>query len=340
LIDRVRGLGMQFGLWFEPEMVNPDSDLYRAHPDWVLAPADRNPLVFRHQLVLDLGRPEVREYLFSQVSAILTQYPISYVKWDHNRDLIDGAVGAGGAGVHAQTLGFYALLDALRARHPDVEWESCASGGARVDLGVLERVQRVWTSDVTDALSRQGIQRWTAQLVAPEYVGAHVSAPVNQQTERVLSLDFRAATAFFGDLGVEWDVTRAGDPELARLAEWITVYKQHRALLHSGRMVRVDSPDPAIWMHGAVAGDGSQAVFAYVQLDEQVADPVPFTVPGLDPGRRYRATRLLPTATSWAADGMVLSGAVLADVGLPAPARAPCTANLVHLAAVDTLSRS
>ncbi len=111
--------------------------------------------------------------------------------------------------MHAQTAGFYDLLDELRAAHPDVEWESCASGGGRIDLGVLERVERVWTSDLNDALARQAIQRWTAQLVAPEYLGAHVSATTNHQTGRTLSLDFRAATAFFGDFGIEWDITAA-----------------------------------------------------------------------------------------------------------------------------------
>src|SRR6185503_4043595 len=136
LIEHVQKLGMSFGLWFEPEMVNPDSELYRAHPDWVLAVPDRPALTMRNQLVLDLGRPEVRQHLFDQLDALLTEYPIDFVKWDHNRPLIDGGSSArgGAAGVHAQTLGFYQLLDRLRGAHPDVEWESCASGGARIDL--------------------------------------------------------------------------------------------------------------------------------------------------------------------------------------------------------------
>ncbi|MDQ6938514.1 MAG: alpha-galactosidase, partial [Actinomycetota bacterium] len=334
LIDRVADLGMQFGLWFEPEMVNADSDLYRAHPEWVLAVPGRPATEFRNQLVLDLGREDVRAYLFRHLDALLARHPIRYVKWDHNRPLMDGASTDSGhaPGVHRQTLGFYDLLDRLRAAHPGVDWESCASGGGRIDLAVLERVQRVWTSDMTDALSRQSIQRWTAQLVAPEYLGAHISAPVNHQTGRTLSLDFRAATAFFGDLGVEWDISAATAAERARLAEWIALYKRHRRLLHSGRIVRFDSAEPAIWTYGVIAADRGEAVLAYVQLEEFVRDPLPWRVPGLDPDRRYTARLIVaaedPTGTGyrrppWRGDGLTLSGSVLAAFGLPAPPRHP-----------------
>jgi alpha-galactosidase len=343
LINEVHRLGMQFGLWFEPEMVNADSDLFRAHPDWVLAVQDRPLREFRNQLVLDLGRPEVRQYLFDQLDRVLAAHPIEFVKWDHNRSLGDGAGSGGRPGVHAQTLGFYDLLDRLRAAHPLVEWESCASGGARIDLAVLERTQRVWTSDMTDALSRQLIQRWTGQLVPPEYLGAHVSAPVNHQTGRTLSLDFRVATAFFGDLGLEWDITGATAAERGRLAEWIGLYKQHRPLLHGGRMVRVDSSEAAQLIHGVLADDRSAAVMAYVQLDEAGHDPVPFQVPGLDPARRYLARQITPLDRAdnpglpgdrWRGEGLELTGAVLAEIGLPAPQRWPQSVLLVHLQAL------
>ncbi|MEP6851852.1 MAG: alpha-galactosidase [bacterium] len=341
LVERVNGLGLEFGLWFEPEMVNADSELYRAHPDWVLAVPGRPIAEFRNQLVLDVSRADVQEYLFSRMHPLLEQYPIAYVKWDHNRPLMDGAATEHGhaPGVHRQTLGFYALLDRLRAAHPDVEWESCASGGGRIDLGVLERVERVWTSDMTDALARQGIQRWTGQLLPPEYLGAHVSAPRNHQTGRALSLDFRAATAFFGDLGVEWDISSAIPEELARLAGWIERYKEHRALLHTGRVVRFDSPEAGLWTYGVVSADRSEAVLAYVQLGEFIRDPLPWRVPGLDPQRTYTARRIRPDGDdgtegpppAWRGDGMSLSGAVLAAVGLPAPPRRPLTAVLIHL---------
>ncbi|MDX6327533.1 MAG: alpha-galactosidase, partial [Nocardioidaceae bacterium] len=265
LIAHVRGHGMTFGLWFEPEMVNPDSDLYREHPDWILSAGRRIPLLHRDQLVLDLSRSEVSAYLFERVDAILTAHPVDYVKWDHNRDLLEAGGGAvaGAPVVHAQTTAFYALLDRLRAAHPTVTWESCASGGGRVDLGVLEHVERVWTSDMTDALARQHIQRWTTQLVAPEYVGAHVSSPRSHTTGRSLSLDFRAATALFGSFGIEWDLTTASDEELEQLAAWVARYKRFRSLLHTGRAVRPESSDEAVLLHGVVASDASEALLAH-----------------------------------------------------------------------------
>ncbi len=338
LVKRVLDRGMQFGLWFEPEMVNRDSDLYRAHPDWVLAIGDRPALESRNQWVLDLGRAEVREYLFTKISAVLSAYPVSYVKWDHNRALADaGSAPRGWApGVHAATLGFYELLDRLRAAHPGVEWESCASGGGRIDLGVIERVERLWTSDMTDALSRQLIQRWTGQLVPPEYLGCHVSAPANHQTGRQFSLDFRAATAFFGSMGIEWDITRAGAAELTRLGEWIAEHRRLRGLLHGGRSFRCDTIHPGVYAYGVTAHDGSAAVVAYAQLDDQVPEPEPAIIPGLDATRRYQARQVLPIpGTVWRGEGLVLTGAALAQVGLPAPFRSPLSVTVVELTGLD-----
>jgi alpha-galactosidase len=350
LVDHVTALGMEFGLWFEPEMVNPDSDLYRAHPDWILAAADRIPILARNQLVLDLSRADVRQHLLDQMSAVLSAYDIGYVKWDHNRDLLEAGTASRerAPAIHEHTLGFYALIDELRRRHPRVQWESCASGGGRVDLGVLERMQRVWTSDVTDALARQSIQRWNAQLAAPEYLGAHISAPVSHQTNRTFDLSFRAATALFGSFGIEWDISSASPAQLDELAGWIALYRTHRELLHTGRMVRVDSADPAVAVHGVVAADQRTAVMAYVQLDQSVSErPVPMRIPGLLPTAGYRA-RWLGPAPGTADAGSHLStidplgpvgdatitGPLLAAVGLPMPRRRPETISLVLLEAV------
>jgi alpha-galactosidase len=349
LVDHVRGLGMEFGLWFEPEMVNPDSDLYRAHPDWVLATGGREPVQFRNQLVLDLSRQQVREYLFERIDAVLSDNDIGYVKWDHNRDVLEagGGTRAGAPVIHEQTLGYYSLLDALRRKHPQVDWESCAGGGGRIDLGVLERVQRVWTSDMTDSLARQAIQRWTSQLVAPEYLGAHVSATTSHQTGRTLPLDFRAATAMFGSFGIEWDLAAADASELDSLAEWITRYQRFRDLLHTGRMVRIDSPDPAVLLHGVVAADRSEALIAHVQLDESSHNRgLRMRIPGLDPARRYRARwagpvdrHRLSVASQVDSDGPgggdAVPGAVLIGQGLWISRRRPETILLVHLTAVD-----
>ena len=327
LADYVRGRGLQFGLWIEPEMVNPDSGLYRAHPDWILAAGQRRPPLERHQLVLDLTRPQVTGYLLERISALISEYEISYVKWDCNRDIIDAGSGArsGAPAAHDQALAVYALLDELRRRHPGVEWESCAAGGGRIDLGMLERVQRVWTSDMTDALARQSIQRWTGQLVPPEYLGAHVSAPFSHQTGRYMPMSLRCATALFGHFGIEADITQATKEDLAELAAWIRLYKQHRALIHSGRMVRIDTPDDTAWMYGVVAPDGAAALMSYAQLDQPRNDqPSALRVPGLDPARRYRVTDVTPGEhrprfsglTGTRLSGLEVSGATLAEVGV------------------------
>ncbi len=345
LVEHVHAHGMQFGLWIEPEMVNPDSDLYREHPDWILSAGDRVPLLHRHQLVLDLSRTEVREHVFEQISAVLSAYPVDAVKWDHNRDLLEaGSALLGGAPVvHRQTLGFYALLDALREAHPAIDWESCASGGGRVDLGVLDRVQRIWTSDMTDAVARQQIQRWTTQLVAPEYVGAHISSPTSHTTGRTLTLDFRAATALFGSFGIEWDLTDATDDDLDRLSEWVQRYRRFRPLLHSGRVVRPESPDPAVLLHGVVAADRTEALIAHVQLDEPSHNRGVFVrVPGLDPAASYdvrwegpvdlvHVSMSSPLPADGPTDGSTVTGRALADRGLWLPRRRPETVTLMHL---------
>jgi alpha-galactosidase len=344
LVDHVRARGMQFGLWFEPEMVNPDSDLYRAHPDWILSTGDRVPPLQRDQLVLDLTRPEVTGYLLDRMDGLLSEYDISCVKWDHNRPLVDAgsATRAGAPAVHAQTLAVYALLDELRRRHPDVEWESCSSGGGRVDLGILDRAERIWVSDMTDALARQSIQRWTAQLVPPEYCGAHVSAPVAHQTGRHLPLALRAGTALFGHFGIEWDLTTADPASLAELAAWARLYKTHRALIHSGRVTRADAPDRTALMHGVVAADHGTALMSYVQLDEPVHTvAVALRVPGLDPARRYRVTDVTPESSSpvrAASPGIpasAVTGALLSEIGVPIPVQRPHTVLILFIEAAS-----
>ncbi|MGI8522587.1 MAG: alpha-galactosidase, partial [Nocardioides sp.] len=250
-IERVHSLGLDFGLWVEPEMVNLDSDLARAHPDWLLTLPERRPSSWRHEWPLDLTSADAFEHVLTRLDVLLTEHDIAFVKWDHNRDLVD-AHSAGVPAVHAQTVAAYDLLDQLRARHPGVEFESCASGGGRVDLGILERTERVWPSDCTDAHERQQVQRWTQLLVPPELVGAHVSAPANHQTGRVLDLSFRAGTALFGHFGIEWDLASASADERAELAAWVRLYRERRDLLHSGRVVR-RGPDDGRLVHGVVA---------------------------------------------------------------------------------------
>jgi alpha-galactosidase len=335
LIDHVRGLGMQFGLWVEPEMVNPDSELFRAHPDWVLRTPGRLPPPWRNQQVLGLARPAAFEHVHDRLDALLREYEIAFLKWDHNRDLVD-------APAHAQTLAAYRLLVDLRARHPQLEIESCSSGGARVDLGILARTDRVWASDTNDALERQAIQRWTALLLPPELIGAHVGPARAHTTGRTHDLSFRVATALFGHFGIEWDISAATPEERAGLAEAIAYYKRVRELLHSGETVRADHHDPAAYIHGVVAPGREEAVFAYVQLatsrDER---PGAARLPGLDPERAYRTEPVTLAGgpapqqgepPGWlSAGGVTLGGRALATAGLQLPVLLPEQALLLHL---------
>ena len=324
LISAVKAKGMQFGLWVEPEMVNMDSDLARAHPEWVMQTGGRLPVESRHQQVLNLAIPQAYAQVRDQLSEILRRYEIDYLKWDHNRDLVDaGSAGSGRPAVHAQTLAAYRLMDELRAVRPGLEIESCASGGARVDLEVLQRTDRVWASDCIDALERQQIDWWTKQLIPPELVGSHIASVPFHTTGRILGLPMRAATAVFGHLGIEWDITQAGPEELAVLKEWIDWHKQHRALLHSGRMVRLDWPDDELRVHGMV--DDSGGIFSVAM----VAMPGPMglgllPLPGLEPEARYRVQvvfgdQIVQLPQAWQAAPIELSGAQLAAGVLRAP---------------------
>ncbi|MEJ5946676.1 alpha-galactosidase [Pseudokineococcus basanitobsidens] len=346
LVDAVHACGMEFGLWFEPEMVNPDSDLARDHPEWVLRTGGRDPLLSRGQQVVDLGNPEAYAYVLERLDSLLTEYDISYVKWDHNRDVLDAGSGpVRAAGVHAQTLAVYALLDELRRRHPDVEVESCSSGGLRVDLGILERTDRVWGSDVIDPLERQQIQRWTTQLLPPELVGSHVGAPRSHTTGRTHDLSFRAGTALFCSFGVEWDVSSASPAEREELGRWVSLYKEVRGLLRTGAVVRADADDPAAALHGVVAADGSQALYALVQLTTPLTSvPGRLRLPGLRPDARYRVTAQAPgdvprfrgAPVPWLADGVELPGSVLSTAGVRAPALDPEQLLLLRVQEVPT----
>jgi alpha-galactosidase len=291
LVDHVRSKGMQFGLWFEPEMINLDSDLARRHPEWIMAARDELPVESRAQHVLNLAAPGAFEHVKGQMLAILDEYRIDYIKWDHNRDLTEaGDRERGGRPVvHEQTLAFYRLLRELREAHPHLEIESCSSGGGRVDLGVLELTDRVWVSDNSDPHDRQSMMRWTAQLAPPEYLGAHVASDRSHTTGRRLDLSFRASTAIFGHLGIEWDLGEATDAELQLLGRWIEFHKEHRALLLGGEVVRVDTPDPRIMLHGVVAPDRSEALYSAAVLDTTHPDPpAPLKLRGLVPDRTYR----------------------------------------------------
>lgn len=331
LIDHVHTLGMDFGLWVEPEMVSPDSELYRAHPDWCLHTPGRARPTMRGQLALDLARPEVADYLFGRLDALLREHRIAYLKWDHNRDLFPSAAG--------QTQGFYALLGRLRAAHPQVEIESCSSGGGRIDMGMLAHCHRVWPSDNNDAIERLRIIPAWSQFLPLEVLGSHVGPSPNPITGRRLGMDFRAKVAVFGHMGVEADPARMTDKERECLAAHIALYKQWRDVLHSGTLHRLAHPNPGVT--GMMATHGGKALALAAQTAfSPVFDAAPLRLAGLNPQARYRVTlpepwpprarHYLANPDAWRA-GVTLSGTALMTQGLALPLTHPETAWIIAL---------
>ncbi|MFI2296777.1 alpha-galactosidase [Isoptericola sp. NPDC019571] len=345
LAELVHGLGMQLGLWFEPEMVNLDSDLARRHPDWILAHPASVPspdgLSFRTQYVLDLANPDAWEHVRGQMSALVTDLGIDFVKWDHNRDLVE-PVHDGAPGTHAQTLATYRLLDRLREDHPALEIESCSSGGARTDLGILARTDRVWASDSNDPVERQDVQRWTELVLPPELVGAHVGPSPAHSSGRATDLSYRIATSLQGSAGFEWDILGCTPEETARITAFAALYKELRGLLHSGTVRHPDTADPALRARTVVAEDRSEAVVTVATVaspEEALAERL--RIDGLDPERRYTVrlrdeigeSRWGWVTPGWLGDGPVtLPGRVLAEVGLQLPTLWPVQAIVLHLA--------
>jgi alpha-galactosidase len=344
LADAVVARGMEFGLWVEPEMVSPDSWLAREHPDWMLAESDegassQHPPTWRHQHTLDLTVTAARAHVLESLCVLLHEYPIAFLKWDHNRDQH-----AGTAAAHTRAV--YGLIDDLHERFPLVAIESCASGGARIDLGMAHRVHRFWTSDTNDSLDRQRIQRYSGILMPPELLGGHVGAPRAHITGRTHDLSFRLATALFGNAGIEWNITTASDEDRAHLREWVATVKRVRLLLSTGRTVRTDEANDDRYVHGLVAANGSEALIALVTLaSSAVAVPPPLRFPGLDADRVYRLEPLTlggaPHAIqdappAWLVEGgITITGQLLADIGVPVPLLGPEQALLLRALAVD-----
>ncbi|WP_353115957.1 alpha-galactosidase [Microbacterium sp.] len=334
LVEHVRRLGMQFGIWVEPEMVNPDSDVAREHPEWILRAGPGLPPESRHQQALDLADPGCFDYVRGCLVDLISGNDVSYLKWDHNRDLIEAGDGAGRPAVHAQTRAAYRLMSELKAVFPGLEIESCSSGGARVDLGVLAHADRVWASDTIDPLERQGIQRWTSLLLPPELVGSHIGDERSHTTGRVHTQAFRAITTVFSHAGLELDLTRIDAPGRESLAGWITILKDVRALIARGRLVRRELADGALWVTGSVDDD---AVFTVACLRRALEAPggrIP--LPGLDPAARYRIEvqgarpEIRGDEVSWWREGVIATGEALGVIGLPFPQIQPEQAVLLR----------
>jgi len=342
LAQHVEACGMNFGLWLEPEMVSVDSDLYRAHPDWVMQLAQRPLLTGRRQLVLDLARDEVADYLFTRLHILLTTLPISYLKWDMNRDLAM-AGHHGTAACRQQVAALYRLLARVHDACPALEIESCASGGGRIDLGILQYTQRFWTSDNNDALARISIQRGALQWLPPELLGAHVGAAPSHITGRSQALAFRAAVALGGHFGVELDVRKLSVEDRLCLKQWIDLYRRLRHEMHQSRVWQGAAGDGVVWQaHG---GEASLILLIYrlTPTTQRWAQPV--ILPMLDVTRAYRIERLDPVmpaidqATPYFFDelsgqGATVSGDWLVHHGLPLPRMPAETAIVCRLTAL------
>jgi len=294
LIKRVNDLGMSFGLWVEPEMVNRDSDLYRAHPDWVYHFAHRTRTEHRNQLVLNLARPDVADWVFGQIDRLLAENNIEFIKWDMNRPFSEPGWPAE-AGRNPERIwvehvrSLYAILDGLRAAHPGVEFESCSGGGGRADLGILGRVEQIWTSDNTDAWDRIAIQEGFTQVFPPQVMMAWVTDSPNWWTGRRLPLRFRFHVAMAGALGIGGDLSRWTEREMTEAAELVTAYKVIRPVVQQGRLYRLASvPADPYGAHEYLSDDGTQVVIlAWWGPSSCGGGRPPLRLAALDPVARY-----------------------------------------------------
>ncbi|MFC4306817.1 alpha-galactosidase [Cohnella boryungensis] len=316
LASRVNALDMKFGLWFEPEMVSPDSELYRTHPDWCLHVPGRRRTEARQQLVLDLSREEVCDYLIEAVGSVLRSAPITYVKWDMNRNMTE--IGSAllpperqRETAHRYMLGLYRVLETITSEFPEILFESCSGGGGRFDPGMLHYMPQTWTSDNSDAISRLRIQYGTSLAYPVSSMGAHVSAVPNHQVGRMTSLKTRGDVAMSGNFGYELDLTQMSEDEKTEVKAQISQYKQIRHLVQFGDFYRLRSPfegGDAAWM--MVAEDGGEAFAVYVRELAEANSPMDWLkLRGLEAKARYRVEE----------SGIVYGGDQLMYVGLPIP---------------------
>ncbi len=294
LAKKINDLGMKFGLWFEPEMVNKDSDLYRKHPDWILCAPGRTPSPSRNQYVLDFTREEVGEYIYGLMEQLLMNAPISYIKWDMNRYLtetysIAQSADEQGKIYHKYILGVYRLYERLIERFPEILFESCSSGGARFDPGMLYYAPQTWTSDNTDAIERVKIQYGTSYVYPLSSMGAHVSEVPNQQVGRITPLETRGNVAQFGMLGYELDLQKLTEQEQQIIKDQVEFHKKHRKLIMSGDFYRLQNPfekNTGAWM--VVSEDKNEALVGfYKTLNVPNEAWIRLKLSGLDKNKKY-----------------------------------------------------
>ena len=319
LSKRINDLGMKFGLWFEPEMVNKDSDLYRAHPDWAVHTPGRHMNHGRNEFLLNFANKDVVDNIFGQMSRLLDEADIAYIKWDMNRfvsegyDVTRGAEHQGEA-YHRYILGVYDLLERLLRRFPDLIIEGCASGGGRFDMGMLYYTPQIWCSDDTDAIERLKIQYGTSYFYPLSAMGAHVSVVPNHQANRVTPIETRANVAMFGTFGYELDLNTLSEEELGKVRGQIEFFKRYREIIHTGDFHRLASPDgneQAAWM--VVSRDRMTSIGGdYRILLTPNSGDTRLHLRGLDEDARYRVAC---TGAS-SIDGETFTGAELMRIGM------------------------
>lgn len=328
VIDRCKKNGMKFGLWFEPEMISEDSDLYRAHPDWAIKKEGVEPCRGRNQLVLDFTRKEIVDYVFNAVSKVLKENDISYVKWDKNRDITENFSASlladrQGEFLHRYTLGFYDLAERLTSAFPDVFFEGCAGGGGRFDGGALYYFPQIWTSDDTDGLERTKIQWGTSMCYPVSAMSCHVSACPNHQTQRITPFNTRGAIASLGATGYELDLTKLTAEEKEQVKEQIANYKRIDGLVLNGDLFRLANPfETDYFCEMIVAKDKTEA---YVVGERFRGDPCDhdrlLKLNGLDENKTYTIKEL----------GVTASGKALMSAGVHYPRLPDCGSWIWHI---------
>ena len=282
IADEINEMGLKFGLWLEPEMISEDSELFRKHPDWALCDPNRKPMVARNQLVLDMSRQDVQDYLFDCISRILDKAKVSYIKWDFNRPVANVYSGLleterQGEVSHRFVLGTYALLDRLITAYPEVMIEGCAGGGGRFDAGMLYYTPQIWCSDDTDPIARLKIQKGTSYGYPVSAVGSHVSAVPNHQTGRVTPIHTRGVVAMAGTFGYELDPGKLTEEEKEEIRGQIKTFHRHYELIQEGTYFRLDTPENedyyTAWEH--VSADQSQALVSLVVSQVQANPELP-----------------------------------------------------------------
>lgn len=309
LIEKINELGVDFGIWIEPEMISEDSTLYRNHPDWVLQIPGRSPVRSRNQLVLDFSRKDVRDYIFASICKVLDQGNITYVKWDMNRSISDvySHMNVRGTVLHDYVVGVYDFLEQMIQRYPELLIEGCSGGGGRFDIGMLYYTPQIWCSDNTDAIDRTKIQYGTSFFYPASAVGSHVSAVPNHQTGRITSLKTRAVVAMAGTFGYELNLQMLSAEEKEEIKEQVAVFKKQNELIQQGTYYRLTNPMEdamAAWLF--VSENKKHALFNVVVLDKQVNAGVAFIkLKGLLEGSTYISSE---DNREYAADGLMEAG--------------------------------